>query len=68
MAARNFEPPLGTNAIMLKDLDNAAAVAKEFGVPLRMAQTAADLYRLLKADGKGEKDPAVLVELLAGKR
>ena len=67
MAARNFEPPLGTNAIMLKDLDNAAAVAKEFGVSLKMAQTAADLYRLLKADGKGEKDPAVLVDLPGAK-
>ena len=63
MAARNFEPPLGTNAIMLKDLENAAAVAKEFGVSLVMARTAAALYRLLDAQGKGEKDPAVLVEL-----
>ncbi|HTP61113.1 MAG TPA: NAD(P)-dependent oxidoreductase [Burkholderiales bacterium] len=63
MAARNFEPPLGTNAIMLKDLENAAAVAKEFGVSLTMAQTAASLYRLLKDEGKGEQDPAVLVEL-----
>ena len=31
MAARNFEPPLGANSIMLKDLENAAAVAKEIG-------------------------------------
>ena len=67
MAARNFEPPLGANSIMLKDLENAAAVAKEFGVPLPMAHTAAELYRLLGAQGKGEKDPAVLVELLSGK-
>lgn len=65
MAARNFEPPLGTNDIMLKDLENAAAVAKECGVSLVMAQAAADLYRLLKAQGKGEKDPAVLVDLRA---
>jgi len=67
MAARNFEPPLGTNAIMLKDLENAAALAKEFGVSLTMAQTAASLYRLLKDDGKGERDPAVLVELRGAK-
>jgi 3-hydroxyisobutyrate dehydrogenase len=67
MAARQFEPPLGTNAIMLKDLENAAAVARENGVSLVMAQAAADLYRLLKAQGKGEKDPAVLVELPAAK-
>ena len=67
MAARNFEPPLGANNIMLKDLENAAAVAREFGVPLPMARTAAELYRLLDAQGNGEKDPAVLVDLLAGK-
>ena len=67
MAARQFEPPLGTNAIMLKDLENAAAVAKENGVSLVMAQAAAELYRRLKAQGKGDQDPAVLVELQAGK-
>ena len=68
MAARNFAPPLGTNNIMLKDLENAAAVAKEFGVSLAMAQSAADLYRLMRTQGKGEKDPAVLVELLSDMR
>jgi 3-hydroxyisobutyrate dehydrogenase len=67
MAAREFEPPLGAGNIMLKDLENAAAVAREFGVPLPMARTAAELYRLLDAQGKGEKDPAVLVDLLSGK-
>ena len=68
MAARLFEPPLGTNNIMLKDLENAAAVAQEFGVSLAMAQSAADLYRLMRTQGKGEKDPAVLVELLSDMR
>jgi 3-hydroxyisobutyrate dehydrogenase len=68
MAARNFEPPLGANSIMLKDLENAAAVAREFGVPLPMARTAAELYRLLEAQGKGEQDPAVLVDLLSGRK
>jgi 3-hydroxyisobutyrate dehydrogenase len=67
MAARQFQPPLGTNAIMLKDLENAAAVANQFGVSLVMAQAAADLYRLMKAQGKGEMDPAVLVDLLSEK-
>jgi len=66
MAARDFEPPLGTNAIMLKDLENAAALAKEFGVPLPMARTAAERYRLLQAQGRGAMDPAVLVDLLTG--
>jgi len=67
MAARIFEPPLGANATMLKDLENAAAVARQFGVPLPMARTAAELYRLLEAQGKAQKDPAVLVDLLSGK-
>jgi len=68
MAARNFNPPLGTNAIMLKDLQNAAAVAEEFGVPLPMAKSAAERYRLLIAQGMADMDPATLVDLLAGKR
>ncbi len=68
MAARNFEPALGTNSTMLKDLENAATVARQFGVPLPMARTAAELYRLLKAQGKAERDPAVLVDLLGGQR
>jgi len=66
MAARRFEPSLGAASVLLKDLENAASVAKEFGVPLPMARTATELYRLLAAQGKGEKDPAVLVELLSG--
>jgi 3-hydroxyisobutyrate dehydrogenase len=68
MAARQFTPPLGAAAIMLKDLENAAAVAKEKSVPLPMARTAAELYRLLEAQGRGGEEPTVLVELLAGKR
>jgi 3-hydroxyisobutyrate dehydrogenase len=68
MAARQFEPPLGAVAIMLKDLENAAQVAQEARVPLPMARTAAELYRLLVAQGRGEHEPSVLVDLLAGKR
>lgn len=67
MAARNFEPPLSANAIMLKDLDNAAAVAKEAGVPLPMAGSAAERYRLAISKGLRDSDPAVLVDLLSGK-
>jgi 3-hydroxyisobutyrate dehydrogenase len=68
MAARQFEPPLGAVSIMLKDLENAAQVAKDARVPLPMARTAAELYRLLVAQGRGELEPSVLVDLLAGKR
>jgi len=64
MAARTFEPRIAANSIMLKDLENAATVAKECGVPLPMADTAAGRYRLLAAQGKAESDPATLVELL----
>ena len=63
MAARIFEPPLAANSILAKDLDNAAAAAQELGVSLPMVRAAAELYRLLKAQGKGEMDPAVLVDL-----
>jgi 3-hydroxyisobutyrate dehydrogenase-like beta-hydroxyacid dehydrogenase len=67
MASRTFEPSLGSSAIMLKDLDNAAAVARENKVPLPMAGTAMQLYRLLAAQGRGEKEISTLIELLAGK-
>jgi 3-hydroxyisobutyrate dehydrogenase len=68
MAARNFDPPLGAVSIMLKDLENAAAVAKENGVPLPMAHMAAELFRLLAAQGRGAQEPTVLIDLLSGKR
>jgi 3-hydroxyisobutyrate dehydrogenase len=67
MAARTFEPSLGAVSIMLKDLENAATVARERTVPLPMARTAAELYRLLLAQGKGEKEISTIVELLAGR-
>ena len=65
MAARTFEPVLGTNAVMLKDLKNAAAVAKEHGLPLPMAGGAAERYQLLVKQGKADADASTLVELLA---
>jgi 3-hydroxyisobutyrate dehydrogenase len=67
MAARKFDPPLGAVSILLKDLENAAAVAKENGVPLPMARTAAELYRLLVAQGHAAREPSLFVELLAGR-
>lgn len=68
MAARSFAPPLGSVAIMLKDLENAAAVARQAQVPLPMAHCAAELYRLLVAQGRAADEPSALVELLEGKR
>jgi len=68
MAARRFEPSLGAAAIMLKDLENAATVAKEKGVPLPMSSTAVQLYRMLAAHGKAEQEISTIIELLAGGR
>lgn len=68
MAARQFDPPLGAVSTMLKDLENAAAVAQETRVPLPMAHCAAELYRLLAAQGRAGQEPSVLVDLLSGKR
>jgi 3-hydroxyisobutyrate dehydrogenase len=68
MAARRFEPSLGAAAIMLKDLENASAVAKEKGVPLPMSSTAVQLYRMLAAHGKAGQEISTIIELLAGGR
>jgi len=67
MAARTFEPSIGAVSIMLKDLENAAAVARKKTVPLPMARTAAELYRLLAAQGKAEKELSIIIDLLSGK-
>jgi len=65
MAARSFEPPIGTCAIMLKDLDNAGALAKSAAVPLPMAHAAAELYRMQAARGGAGRDISTLIELLS---
>lgn len=67
MAARTFEPSLGDSSVLLKDLDNAAAVAKQCGVPLPMARAAAEQYRQLLARG-GDPEPSALIKLLSGER
>jgi 3-hydroxyisobutyrate dehydrogenase len=68
MARRDFANPSGTAHTLLKDLENAAAVARDAAVPMPMARTAAELYRLLLAQGRGDEEPSVFVELLAGAR
>ena len=64
MATRQFEPRLAAAALLKKDLENAAALARELGVTLPMVSAAAELYRLLDAQGRVQQDPSVLVELL----
>ena len=65
MAARQFSPPLGTAAVMLKDLENAARAARSLGVSLPMLGAAVERYRLLAERGRVEDEPSALVELLA---
>ncbi len=64
MAARKFEPRLAAAALLKKDLENAAALAREHGMALPMVSAAAELYRLLEAQGRSQQDPSVLIELL----
>ena len=64
MATRTFDPPLSTNSIMLKDLENAAALATELDLQLPMASKAAERYRQLAAQGRAERDPAELIDLM----
>lgn len=64
MAARAWDPPLGAADTMLKDLDNALALARERGIELPMLRDAAQRYRLLSERGLGGQDPAALIGLL----
>ena len=64
MARRQFEPRLAAAALLKKDLENAAALAREHGITLPMVSAAAELYRLLDAQGRVQQDPSVLIELL----
>ena len=66
MAARQFAPPLGTVAVMLKDLENAARAAQSHRVPLPMSQRALERYRLLVAEDRAGVEPSALIDLLAG--
>ncbi|MGH8668053.1 MAG: NAD(P)-dependent oxidoreductase [Burkholderiales bacterium] len=59
MAARRFDPPLAAAATMLKDLQNAAAVADEKGVWMPMVERALELYRCLDQ----EREPTAMVEM-----
>jgi 3-hydroxyisobutyrate dehydrogenase len=63
MAARTFEPSIGSAYLMLKDLTNALDVASQHGLDLPMASRALERYRRLKDGGKIDKDPSTLVEL-----
>jgi len=59
MAARRFDPPLAAAATMLKDLQNAAAVAAEKQVWMPMVERALELYRTLDQ----AREPTTMVEM-----
>lgn len=59
MAARQFDPPLAASATMLKDLENAAAVAREAGVWMPVVERAIELYRRIDP----AREPTVMVEM-----
>jgi len=67
IAKRSYDPPIGDVATLLKDLENAAAVAREAGVPLPMARSASELYRMIKVLRPEGAEPTMLIELLAGR-
>lgn len=67
IAKRAYDPPIGDVATLLKDLENAAVVAREAGVPLPMARSAAELYRMIKVLRPEGAEPTMLIELLAGR-
>lgn len=66
MAARTWDPPLGAADTMLKDLDNAIALARETGLTLPMLLAAAERYRELSSRGLGAAEPSALIGLLGG--
>jgi 3-hydroxyisobutyrate dehydrogenase len=67
IARRAYDPPIGDVATLLKDLENAAVVAREAGVPLPMARSASELYRMIKVLRPEGAEPTMLIELLAGR-
>ncbi len=67
IARRAWDPPIGDVATLIKDLENAAVVAREAGVPLPMARSAAELYRMIKVQRPEGAEPTMLIELLAGR-
>ena len=67
-AKKQLEPKLGDLAIMVKDLNTVADVARAVDAPLPMAGTGLQLMRLMMARGHGEDCLTVVCKLFEGKR
>ena len=63
MAARDFVPPVGSVATILKDLDTVLDVARVGGTALPMTALAAELIRHLGNIRGRQVDPGALVQL-----
>ncbi|MEM9048258.1 MAG: NAD(P)-dependent oxidoreductase [Pseudomonadota bacterium] len=62
IAARRFEDPLGTVAMMLKDLDTVVRVGSDQGAaPLPMTETARALMQSAAASGQADADISTIV-------
>jgi len=68
MAARDYEKPLGTARLMLKDLDTVRDTAKPVDAMLPMTSTAAELLRSTETRDLLDADISALIEMYAGAR
>lgn len=68
MATRTFEPVKWKVRTLLKDLDNARALAAEVGGQVRMSEAGAALMRAHGEAGNLDRDPSTLVELYLSAR
>ncbi len=66
MAARDYEKPLGTARLMLKDLDTVRDMARPVDAMLPMTSAAAELLRSTAARGLLDADISALIEMYAG--
>lgn len=64
MAARRFEPPMGTSAALEHYIVEAKELATEVGRATPLLDRAAELYAVARSKGLDNKDVAVMVEVL----
>jgi 3-hydroxyisobutyrate dehydrogenase len=64
---QEIEEPLGHNDTILKDVETALEIGGRVGAPMPMTAAAAQLYRLLVAQGHAKDEPGILYKLYGGK-
>lgn len=68
MAARDYENPIGSARLMLKDLDTVRETARDSGAILPMTSTAVEMLRATGTRGLLDSDISALIEIYAGDR